>query len=80
MRPACVVLIGPESTGKTWLARELAAHYGVPWVAEHVRDYVADRGRELTEADVDASIAAMLRPETLQRLRELSTKISDSQR
>lgn len=49
-----MVLIGPESTGKTWLARELAAHYGVPWVAEHVRDYVAERGRELTEADVDA--------------------------
>lgn len=53
MRPARVVLIGPECTGKTWLARELAAHYGVPSAAEHAREYVEGRETALAEADVE---------------------------
>jgi NadR type nicotinamide-nucleotide adenylyltransferase len=48
-----VVLIGPECTGKTWLAGELAAGYGVPWAAEHAREYVESHGAALTYADVD---------------------------
>jgi NadR type nicotinamide-nucleotide adenylyltransferase len=53
MRPTRVVLIGPECTGKTWLARELATHYDAPWATEHARDYVEGHRRALTEADVD---------------------------
>ncbi len=53
MRPARVVPIGPESTGKTWLAGELAAHYGVPWSPEHARAYVERHPRALSFADVD---------------------------
>jgi NadR type nicotinamide-nucleotide adenylyltransferase len=51
--PLRVVLIGPESTGKTWLAGELAARYGVPWSPEHARAYVERHGQALTGADVD---------------------------
>ena len=53
MRPARVVLIGPECTGKTWLAGELAAFYGVPWSREFAREYVARRDTELAYADVE---------------------------
>ncbi len=53
-RPARVVLIGPESTGKTRLATRLAAHYGVPWSVEHAREYVVSHPRPLGYADVDA--------------------------
>jgi HTH-type transcriptional regulator, transcriptional repressor of NAD biosynthesis genes len=53
VKPARVVLIGPECTGKTWLAGELAARYRVPWAPEHARDYVDRHGTALTYADVD---------------------------
>jgi NadR type nicotinamide-nucleotide adenylyltransferase len=52
--PARIVLIGPECTGKTWLAGELAAHYAVPWAPEHAREYVDRHGAALTYADVDS--------------------------
>jgi NadR type nicotinamide-nucleotide adenylyltransferase len=48
------VLIGPECTGKTWLAGELAAHYAVPSAPEHAREYVERHGEALTYADVEA--------------------------
>jgi NadR type nicotinamide-nucleotide adenylyltransferase len=54
VKPARVVLIGPESTGKSWLAGELAAIYGVPWSREHAREYVERHGASLGYADVEA--------------------------
>jgi NadR type nicotinamide-nucleotide adenylyltransferase len=48
-----VVLIGPECTGKTRLAGELAALYGVPWSREFAREYVDRHGAELRYADVE---------------------------
>jgi NadR type nicotinamide-nucleotide adenylyltransferase len=35
-----VVLFGPESTGKTTLARELSEHYDEPWVPEYAREFL----------------------------------------
>ena len=51
-RPVRVVLIGPESTGKTRLAERLAAHYVAPWSPEYAREYVERDPRALTYADV----------------------------
>ena len=47
-----IVLVGAESTGKTTLARSLADHYGVPWVTEYARDYLATRGVRYVEQDL----------------------------
>lgn len=35
-----IAIIGPESTGKSSLAKKLAEHYGVDWVPEYARQYV----------------------------------------
>ncbi len=38
-----VVLFGPESTGKTTLAKALASHYDTEWVPEYAREYLQDK-------------------------------------
>lgn len=41
-----VVVTGPESTGKTTLARRLAEHFGTRWVPEFARAYLERRNAE----------------------------------
>ena len=48
-----VCLIGPECTGKTTLAEDLAAHFNATWVPEFAREYAERVGRELTVDDVE---------------------------
>tara|TARA_B100001146_G_scaffold225185_1_gene247418 strand:+ start:9431 stop:10021 length:591 start_codon:yes stop_codon:yes gene_type:complete len=38
-----IVLFGPESTGKTTLAKALADHFNDPWVPEYMRDYAQEK-------------------------------------
>ncbi|MCV9929862.1 DUF4301 family protein [Flavobacterium sp. LS1R49] len=39
-------LFGPESTGKTTLAKQLASYYETEWVPEFARDYLQERWEE----------------------------------
>ncbi|MFT4062924.1 MAG: ATP-binding protein [Edaphocola sp.] len=39
-----IVIIGPESTGKSTLAQQLAAHYGTAFVPEYARAYLEQKG------------------------------------
>ncbi|MBA4072525.1 MAG: NadR-like protein [Gemmatimonas sp.] len=48
-----VVVTGPECTGKTTLARAIAARLRAPWVPEAARAYAQARGGVLSEADVE---------------------------
>jgi NadR type nicotinamide-nucleotide adenylyltransferase len=41
-----IVIIGPESTGKSTLCEKLAAHYKTEWVKEYAREYLLKNGTE----------------------------------
>ena len=48
-----VVLIGPESTGKTTLAAELAAAFGAPWTPESARLIAESNPEPLSAATIE---------------------------
>lgn len=47
-----IVLIGPESTGKTTLCEQLSAHYNSIWVQEYARTYLQTNGKEYKFEDI----------------------------
>ena len=47
-----VVVTGSECTGKTTLARALAAHYETAWVPEYARQFVLEKGAAPDHTDV----------------------------
>jgi NadR type nicotinamide-nucleotide adenylyltransferase len=47
-----IVIIGPESTGKTTLAEELAAYYKTSWCPEFARTYLLEKGTDYTYEDL----------------------------
>lgn len=47
-----VAITGPESTGKSMLAEQLAGHYSTIWVPEFARRYLVDLNRPYEEEDV----------------------------
>lgn len=38
--PKRILILGPESTGKSTLAEDLATYFGEPWVPEFAREYL----------------------------------------
>ena len=47
-----VVIIGPESTGKSTLCRQLAEHYNTIWCPEYAREYLLKHGTNYTYDDL----------------------------
>jgi NadR type nicotinamide-nucleotide adenylyltransferase len=47
-----IAITGPESTGKSMLARQLAAHYHTRWVPEYAREYLEHLERPYNEDDL----------------------------
>ncbi len=41
-----VVIIGPESTGKSTLCEQLATHYNTIWIKEYAREYLLKNGTD----------------------------------
>ena len=47
-----VVVIGPESTGKSTLCEKLAEHYNTLWVPEYAREYLEKSGTKYSYDDL----------------------------
>ncbi len=47
-----IVITGPESTGKSTLAKQLAAHFNAQLVDEFARTYLTNLGRAYTQSDL----------------------------
>src|SRR5450759_3705376 len=68
MNPKLICIIGAECTGKTTLARSLAAHFDCPWVPEqlrvfcdtHARTPRRDEQAQLLQAQHAGELAAQL--------------------
>lgn len=50
--PKRILILGPESTGKSTLASDLAVYYDEPWVPEFARGYLEILGRPYGFADL----------------------------
>lgn len=47
-----IAITGPESTGKSWLAKNLAEHYRSNWVPEYARSYLEILDNPYKYADI----------------------------
>ena len=50
--PSKIVIIGPESTGKSTLCEQLADHYNTLWCPEYAREYLIIHGTKYTYDDL----------------------------
>ena len=47
-----IVIIGPESTGKSTLCSQLAEHFNTLWCPEYAREYLLTNGKEYSYNDL----------------------------
>ncbi|MBN1251994.1 MAG: ATP-binding protein [Bacteroidales bacterium] len=53
MQKVKIIITGPESTGKTTLAKQLAEHYKTIWLPEYARTYVENLNRPYNYNDIE---------------------------
>lgn len=76
-----IVVIGPESTGKSTLCEKLAQHYNTVWVKEYAREYLLTNGTNYTFENLfDVAKGQILEEElTVERWR-LAAAVSTGER
>ncbi|MDR3680106.1 MAG: ATP-binding protein [Flavipsychrobacter sp.] len=60
-----IVVIGPESTGKSTLSKAIAQKCQTLWVPEYARDYIASLDRQYTEADLTTIASGQIATEDI---------------
>ena len=73
-----VVLAGPESSGKSWLAAQLHEHFGGLMVGEYVRNFIDHHQRDTTLADIPAIAHGQLAWEDAARAQQPRLLILDT--
>ena len=72
-----IVVVGPESTGKSTLCEKLAAHYNTIWVKEYAREYLLKNGTDYTFENLLDVAKGQLRLEE-EGIEELITKLKSN--
>jgi nicotinamide riboside kinase len=62
-----LVLAGPESSGKSWLAAEIQRYFGGLVVDEYVRQFIEEQRRDTVYADIPAIVQGQLEREDAAR-------------
>ena len=73
-----VVLIGPESSGKSTLGKALAERFQAPLVGEYVREFIAQQQRDTCFADIDTIARRQLQRELEGRARRPALLLLDT--
>jgi len=73
-----LVLTGPESTGKSWLAGRLLSAFGGAMVGEYVRHYIEQTQRDTTLVDIPTIARGQLAWEDAERARAPHLLILDT--
>jgi len=58
-----IAITGPESCGKTTLAKQLAKEYDTVWVPEYAREYLDNLGRDYVYDDLEEIAKGQIRQE-----------------
>ncbi len=73
-----IAIVGPESTGKSTLARQLAAHFDAPMVVEYAREYLERLNGPYTQIDLQYIAVGQLRLEKEQARKATDLLICDT--
>lgn len=73
-----IAIVGPESTGKTFLAKKLAAHYNCLWVPEYAREYLTKLKTSYTKEDVEKIARGQIKSEDAAAKNSKSLLICDT--
>jgi NadR type nicotinamide-nucleotide adenylyltransferase len=73
-----LVLTGPESSGKSWLAEHIQRHFGGERVSEYVRYFIEQEERDTCYADIPAIAQGQLAWEDAARARAPELLILDT--
>jgi NadR type nicotinamide-nucleotide adenylyltransferase len=71
-----IVIIGPESTGKSTLCKGLAAHYHTGWVQEYARGYMLTHGTAYSYDDLSTIARGQLALEDAATLGERKAAVA----
>ena len=79
-KPIKIVIIGPESTGKSTLCEALATHFSTIWCREYARAYLLEHGTEYTFNDllVIAKGQLKLEDDAVDRIAELNSSVESN--
>ncbi len=58
-----ILILGPESTGKSTLASDLSEYFGSPWVPEFAREYLQNLGRDYDFEDLSTIAKGQIQSE-----------------